>query len=59
MLMFSLPSENWIRLFVWLIIGLVIYFVYGRKHSVMAQYLLDEMKKHGAGGAYVSGVHTK
>jgi APA family basic amino acid/polyamine antiporter len=59
MLMFSLPSENWIRLFVWLIIGLVIYFLYGRKHSVMAQYTLDEMKKHGAGGAYVSGVTKK
>ena len=36
LLMFSLPAENWLRLFVWLAIGLVIYFVYGRKHSVMA-----------------------
>ena len=32
-LMFSLPSENWLRLFVWLGIGLVIYFTYGRRHS--------------------------
>jgi len=36
LLMFSLPSENWLRLFIWLGLGLVIYFVYGRKHSVMA-----------------------
>ena len=37
LLMFSLPSENWLRLFVWLGIGLVIYFAYGRKHSTMAR----------------------
>ena len=34
LLMFSLPVENWLRLFVWLALGLVIYFVYGRHHSV-------------------------
>ena len=37
LLMFSLPAENWIRLFVWLAIGLVIYFAYGRKHSAAAR----------------------
>src|SRR5215470_7527941 len=37
LLMFSLPYENWVRLIVWLAIGLVIYFAYGRRHSVMAQ----------------------
>ena len=36
-LMFSLAKENWYRLFVWLAIGFVIYFAYGRKHSVMAR----------------------
>jgi APA family basic amino acid/polyamine antiporter len=35
--MFSLPSENWLRLFVWLGIGLTIYFGYGRKHSHLAR----------------------
>ncbi len=34
-LMFSLPVDNWYRLFGWLAIGLVIYFAYGRKHSIM------------------------
>jgi APA family basic amino acid/polyamine antiporter len=33
MLMFSLPAVNWIRLFVWLAVGLLIYFTYGRRHS--------------------------
>jgi APA family basic amino acid/polyamine antiporter len=32
-LMGSLPVETWIRFFVWLIIGLVIYFAYGRHYS--------------------------
>jgi APA family basic amino acid/polyamine antiporter len=34
-LMFSLETENWLRLFVWLAIGLVIYFGYSRHHSVI------------------------
>ena len=38
--MFSLPAENWVRLGVWLLIGLVIYFAYSRKHSVVARALL-------------------
>jgi APA family basic amino acid/polyamine antiporter len=33
MLMFSLPAENWLRLFIWLAVGLTIYFTYGRHHS--------------------------
>ncbi len=34
-LMFSLPSANWLRLLVWLMLGLLIYFCYGRRHSVL------------------------
>ena len=33
LLMASLTLENWIRFFVWLIIGLVIYFAYSRHRS--------------------------
>jgi basic amino acid/polyamine antiporter, APA family len=33
LLMAGLPLVTWIRLFVWLIIGLIIYFTYGRNHS--------------------------
>jgi basic amino acid/polyamine antiporter, APA family len=32
-MMYKLQLANWLRLFIWLAIGLVIYFAYGRKHS--------------------------
>ncbi len=35
-LMLSLPLETWLRFVVWLIVGLVIYFIFGRKHSTLA-----------------------
>ncbi len=36
-LVFGLPQETWLRLFVWLIAGLFIYFFYGHSHSVLQQ----------------------
>jgi APA family basic amino acid/polyamine antiporter len=39
MLMFSLPVANWWRMLSWLAFGMGIYFLYGRKHSVMKDYL--------------------
>jgi APA family basic amino acid/polyamine antiporter len=47
LLMFSLPVENWWRLGIWLIIGFVIYFAYGRKHSVMAKIRARELNVRG------------
>ncbi len=39
MLMFSLPADNWWRLGIWLAFGLLIYFLYGQRHSVMKKYI--------------------
>jgi APA family basic amino acid/polyamine antiporter len=35
--MLGLPASNWWRFGIWLAIGLVIYFAYGRKHSRLAR----------------------
>src|SRR5260370_28834444 len=38
-LMFSLPVDTWVRLAVWLAIGLVIYFAYGARHRQVMAHL--------------------
>jgi APA family basic amino acid/polyamine antiporter len=48
LLMFSLPAENWLRLAVWLLIGFMIYFAYGRHHSVLSR-LRRENEVAGSG----------
>jgi len=50
-MMLSLGWENWARLAGWLLVGLVIYFGYGRHHSVMADALSHEIKVGGVSGA--------
>ena len=37
MMMYSLGIDNWLRLGIWLLVGLVIYFLYGAKHSKLRQ----------------------
>ncbi|MFF4210269.1 amino acid permease [Streptomyces sp. NPDC001796] len=32
-LMLNLPAETWLRFAIWLVIGFVVYFLYGRSHS--------------------------
>jgi basic amino acid/polyamine antiporter, APA family len=32
-LMLNLPGETWVRFVVWMVLGVVFYFVYGRRHS--------------------------
>ncbi|MEN6643551.1 MAG: amino acid permease C-terminal domain-containing protein [Armatimonadia bacterium] len=36
-LMFSLPTENWLRLGVWLVVGLLVYVLSSRRNSRLAR----------------------
>jgi APA family basic amino acid/polyamine antiporter len=47
LLMAGLPITNWIRFFVWLLIGLVLYYFYGRKHSELSTAKLQAALKGG------------
>ncbi|MFC7302828.1 amino acid permease [Streptomyces monticola] len=38
-LMLNLPAETWLRFGVWMVLGVVIYFVYGRGHSRLGKQL--------------------
>jgi APA family basic amino acid/polyamine antiporter len=49
MLMFSLPVENWYRLVAWMLLGFIVYFSYGYKHSEMRQQ--PDLRTAHAGGA--------
>jgi APA family basic amino acid/polyamine antiporter len=50
-LMLSLPPANWYRLIGWLLLGLVIYFSYGRHHSHLGKELRREIASHGVSAA--------
>ncbi len=45
--MASLREATWIRLVVWLAIGLVIYFSYGRFHSKVQHHVVDQEAASG------------
>ncbi len=51
-LMFSLPADNWLRLAGWLALGMVIYLLYGRKHSRIGRHLRGEIT-HGLSPAAI------
>ncbi|MBL9123314.1 MAG: amino acid permease [Planctomycetaceae bacterium] len=48
LLMLFLPLVTWGRLMFWLGAGLLIYYFYGRHHSVLGHELSDEIRQHGA-----------
>lgn len=37
LLLSTMHHENWMRFLIWLVVGLVVYFGYGRKHSILAK----------------------
>ncbi|WP_165071552.1 amino acid permease [Paludisphaera rhizosphaerae] len=49
-LMIPLPKDTWIRLVVWMVIGLVIYFAYGKSHSVLGNAKPKELVGAGEVG---------
>ncbi|KHJ38553.1 putative amino acid permease YhdG [Pedobacter glucosidilyticus] len=44
-LMYSLPGESWIRLAIWMALGVIIYFTYSKKHSVVRKKYADSLKQ--------------
>lgn len=47
LLMAGLPIMNWIRFVVWLIIGLILYYFYGHRHSQLAREVAAERASRG------------
>ncbi|GGJ22306.1 amino acid permease [Streptomyces brasiliensis] len=37
-LMLNLPAETWLRFAIWMVIGFLVYFLYGRSHSRLARH---------------------
>ncbi|MER5431379.1 amino acid permease [Streptomyces sp. NPDC002588] len=36
-LMLNLPAETWLRFGIWMVVGFVVYFLYGRSHSLLSR----------------------
>ena len=43
-LMLFLPLDTWLRLVIWLAIGMLIYFFYSRRHSLLTRHLWHEIQ---------------
>jgi len=48
-LMLFLPVDTWLRLAIWLAIGMAIYFAYSRFHSKLTRGTISEIKTQGIG----------
>ena len=46
--MIGLPADTWLRLIIWLALGMILYFTYSRRHSKLRRLRLDgESAEHG------------
>jgi APA family basic amino acid/polyamine antiporter len=46
--MLNLSTETWVRFAIWLALGLVIYFAYSRRHSLIGR----ELERDALGGLH-------
>ena len=46
-MMLFLPWDTWLRLLIWLTIGLAVYLLYGRRHSLLGQHLWRQLATQG------------
>lgn len=48
-LMYGLPKDTWLRLIIWMAIGLFLYFVYGMRHSRLAREVSGAVRYRAEG----------
>jgi amino acid transporter len=48
-MMLFLPVTTWLRLVIWMAAGLVFYFSYGYRHSILGRELVEELARNGVG----------
>jgi APA family basic amino acid/polyamine antiporter len=53
-MMAGLPGDTWLRLLIWLAIGLCIYYFYGRHHSLLQQVGLQAVEREPARPTYTA-----